>query len=621
MDFRKKGQVEFVVVLALIIIAVVAVVLASRQAVITPPPTPGLPEEAKLVKDSVLNLIRAGAKDQLLFIYNQGGTISPSPSVKFGMFQTQIWSACDEKNIPDVAEEIGAGLWAYLRNNLEEKMDFYGKKTTFDFSNPKYEVDILKDRINIKVYLPTKVEDYDIRQPYEVSVASRLYDILDFSENFVDDQGKNRFLEVFTLASMMNSNPEHENWVPVKGVQIGCGNVLFKTREDILPGIKGIAKYTVSHTLWNNAGLKLAENPFYPIYGVGGKTYPDLEVVFSYPPSWDSEMDKYFSYMPEPLRVIPKPAMPMVPICMAPYAVSYTFRYPVIVMVKDDILNQWFNFAVMVDIENTQPGNCTGISVNESDYARICGNAECDIRVAVRNSTGSPVKGADVGFHICEVGVTDENGVVEGKIPCIAGELHVYKEGYRSFGDLFAPADLQNIEVVLKKVADSITVHFKGVIGEAHTSLGDGKFDTYTFSGGSKGLEEFGRKLTVFLSFSPEDPNYFTGEDTSVIITNYDTEGNLNQDVTTYGLQPIRYLVTALVTDDETDVPVGYINTSIELSEGENEIYVYLPLVLTADGEDMKEPGISPDDAEKVTDALVSNCGWSSPVSTKEQSC
>lgn len=625
MKSGKKGQVEFIVVVALIIIAIMVIIIASWQIDVKPPIPDGETEEIKLIKDSVANLIRSGVKDQLTVIYNQGGTLSPSFSVEFGMFDTAVWSACGENSIPDVSEEIGSSLLVYLRNNLEDEMDFFGKNVKFDFGNPRHEVNIIKDNINIKIYLPTEVEGREIQQPYEVSINTKLYDVIDFSRNFVNDLGETRFFEAVTLTSMVHSNPEHENWVPVFGMQSGCGNVLFKTRQDVLPGIKGIAKYTVSHVVWNTPTLRLAENPFYPINAVGGKTYPDLEVAFAYPPSWDLEMDKYFVFAPEPLRVIPKPLIPIVPVCMAPYAVSYSFRYPVVVMVEDSLLDQWFKFAVMVDIQNTQPGNCSADFGGESEYTRTCvTDANCDARVTVKNSTGDPVEGADVSYYICDMGLTDSNGVVQGKIPCMVSELHVYKQGYRSYGDLFRSDEVLDKSITLEKISDAITIHLKGIKADASGGSKDtGDFQSYSLSGGSHELTDSGYfddvNLVAFLAFSPSNPNLFTGEDTSIMIANYGEDGGLVSDFAISGLQPIEYNVTAAVADNETGRPLGYINTSLIITEDDKDIYVYLPVVLTVEGSgwDDEDIGVSSGEANELTDAIMSYCGGR-PVETSE---
>ena len=621
-----KGQVEFVVILALIIIAISAIVLVSRQAIITPPTPPGPPQEMRTIKDSIINLVRAGIKDQLTLIYNQGGMLSPTKSVEFGMFDTQVWSECGETEIPDVSGQIGDGILAYLRQNLEDEMEFFGKNVKFDFSKKRYDVDIRKDEVNIRIYLPTEVEDYEIQQPYEVSVATKLYDVLDFSKNFVEDAAETRFFEGITIFSLVHANPEHENWPPLTGIQTGCGNVLFKSRSDILPGIKGVIKYTVDHVVWNTDALRLAENPFYEIHSVGGETYPGLRATFAYPPSWDSQISDYFMFAPEPLRVVPKPVMPMVPLCMAPYSVAYTFRYPVIVMVEDSLLNQWFSFAIMVDIQNSQLGDCTADFGEESEYFEICvNNANCDAKVTVKNSTGDPVEGADVSYYVCDIGLTDENGVVEGKIPCMVSELHVYREGYRSYGDLFRQDEIEDIEVSLKEISYDVTIHLKGLKAEASGgSRSEGKFDSYTLSGGPNDITDSSyfddKELIVFMTFSPTQPNYFTGEDVSIMSINYDEEGYLTSELEIPSMQPVEYDFTASVSDNETGRPLGYINTSFELGEDENEIYVYLPVVLKVDGSDWEEddPGVHPDEADQLTGIVTTYCGGSPPISTEE---
>ncbi|MEM7825128.1 MAG: hypothetical protein QXO27_04110 [Candidatus Aenigmatarchaeota archaeon] len=624
---HKKGQVEFIVIVALIIIAIVAVILASRQAIVPSPVTPGLPEEAKTVKDAVVNLINAGLKENLLLIYNQGGEIKPKPSVKFGFFDTRIWTGCGEVSIPDVSKEIGSAILAYLRGNLKDEMDFYGKHVIFDFSKARSEVDIIKDRITIRIYLPTKVEDYDVPQPYETNIQSKLYDILDFSKNFVNDVNSTRFFEIVTLTSMVHSNPESDKWVPLVGTQVGCGNILFKTRKDILPGIKGIMRYVASHVVWNTQPMKLAENPFYPINSVGGKFYPDLQVAFAYPPSWDEEIDKNFAFAPDPLRVVPKPIMPLLPFCMAPYTVLYNFRYPVIVMVEDSLLNQWFKFAVMVNIENSQPGNCSMKFGEESEYAKICVNeANCQAKIIVKDSSGNPIEGADADFYICNIGRSDNNGVIQGKIPCIVSELHVYKEGYRSFGDLFRSDELGEKEIVLKKIEESITLHLKGIEVEAKGddkdgTKDDGKFETYQVKGSSTSLTPFVNKdMVVIMTLSPVSPNYFTGEDTALIILNYDENGNIISDINISGLQPISYYFTLTVAENETGIPLGYINNSvIDIGEGDKEFYIYTPLVLKVDGEDIKEPGVDPSEADQLTELITNICG--APIRKTEASC
>jgi len=630
---RSKGQVEFVVIAALVIIAIVVVILASRQFVINPPVITGIPDEAKTIKDTIMNLMKAGVNERLALLYNQGGTFRPGNSVKFGMFDTEVWLACGNQIIPDVSQEIGAAILDYLRENLQDEMDFYGKKTQFDFSKSKYEVEIFKDTISIRVYLPTLVEAYEMPQPYEIVVQSKLYDVLELSKNLVKDASETSFFEMVTLTTMMNMNPANQTWTPTAGAIAGCGNYLFKTRNQLLPGIKEVMRYTASHIVWNNKGLRLAENPFYPLTGVGGKEYPNMDVMFAYPYSWDSEIDRYFSFSPDPLRVIPRPPIPLVPFCMSSYVVNYNLRYPIMVMIHDSILNQWFKFAVMVNIENTQPGNCSVQMGNSSQYAKVCvSNAKCDARITVKNSTGNPVEGADVGFYICDVGTTDNKGVAEGKIPCMISELGVFKEGYRSYGDLLVSDDLKDKTIKMIRVAKNVSIYMKGLKTYAYDDAGDGvdddgKFVSYAVTDKAKditnlGFDEFDKNLSVTIAFSPVDPNYFTGEDTPLIVLNYDINGQAVSAINVSGLQPIAYNISVAVNTEDGDdsLPVGFLNTSYTIKEGQTSLYFYIPVVVKEDGlYDLDAPGIDPSEADQLTGLVTTTCG--AVVSKDEISC
>jgi hypothetical protein len=623
LNIRKKGQVEFVVIAALIIIAIAVMILASRQFVINPPVTTGIPDEAKTIKDAVMNLIKAGTNDRLALIYNQGGTFRPGYSVKFGMFDTEVWLACGNQKIPDVSQEIGAAILDYLRENLQDEMNFYGKNTQFDFSKSRYEVEIFKDKISIRIYLPTLVEAYEMPQPYEVIVDSKLYDVLELSKNLVKDASETSFFEMVTLATMINTNPENKTWTPLAGARAGCGNYLFRTRTQLLSGIKEVARYTASHIVWNNRGLRLAENPFYPLTGVGGKDYSDMDVMFSYPTSWDSEMDKYFTFSPDPLRVIPKPPIPLVPFCMSSYAVSYNLRYPIIVMVHDSILNQWLKFGVMVNIEDTAPGNCSVQMGNASQYAKLCiSNAKCDAEIKVKNTTGDLMQGVDVGFYICDLGTTNEKGVVEGKIPCMISELSAFKPGYKSYGDLVSSDDLKDKTVKMTRVAENISIYMKGLKTYASGdgldgTDDDGKYANYAVVDKAKdiadlGYDEFDLNLTTTIAFSPADPNYFTGEDTPLVILNYDNNWNAVSAVNVSGLLPIGYnILVAVNTEDGDDsLPVGFLNTSYTLQEGQTSLYFYIPVVVKGDGLfDLDAPGIDASEADQLTNLAISTCG------------
>ena len=74
------------------------------------------------------------------------------------------------------------------------------------------------------------------------------------------------------------------------------------------------------------------------------------------------------------------------------------------------------------------------------------------------------------------------------------------------------------------------------------------------------------------------------------------------------------------ISDNETGVTVGYMNTSVVVGENKNDIYVYIPVV--HDGVSLvDEPGLDIEEKDKITDALLTQCGWTYAANTEEQSC
>lgn len=627
MGFR-KGQVEFIAILAIILIAIVVVVLSLQQTGVTPPEVSGIEQQAKTVKDSVNTLIKTGLKEQMKIIYNQGGTLSPQNTlnVDFGMFKVPVWQACDQVNIPDVAKEIGAGIASYLRANLKDEEEFFGKKTSFDFSKMEVDVDIFKDNLRVKVYLPTTIVDYNIPQPYEVSVPTKLYDILDFSRNFVNDNTQGRIFEgaLIRCMSKFPVDPKSEDWLHYTGTLTKCGERIFKTKNDLLPPMQKAIKLTVAQTLWNEKPLRsIDKNCFTPINVVGGKAYPDLEVYFEYPPSWDSKLSQNFFFTPDPVNFVSTTIMPFIPICVAPYYVAYSVRYPVIVEVVDSLTNQIFKFAVMSEIVNNMPGNCSyELGEGELDYMESCvNNANCTAKVTVKDTEGNPVEGADVVFDVCDVGSTDSNGVVEGRIPCGVGELHVYKTGYKSFGDFLPANQLEDITVEIMKVQDNITLHFYGVpltCGNPN-GFGTNNLDcsNYTVEGKPSPITNLG-ELIVFSTFMPQKKSVFVPEDVDLILTN-EVNGSPVDIAAFEGLYPNGFDVSAFVTR-KFEIMMGYIDSSFQLETDDKDVYIYMPVVLKMEDlleeRDLNE-SISQDESEQLT-TVLRNCGIE-PVSTRPQ--
>ncbi len=623
-----KGQVEFVAIAAVILVVLIVVILAVQQTSVTPPVGTGISEEAKTVKDSVNNLIKTGLKERMKLIYEQGGTLNPQGlTVKFGMFEVPVWQACDQVNIPDVESEIKDGVASYLRTNLKNEEEFAKKKVNFDFSKMDVDVDIFKDSMRVRVNLPTTITDYSIPQPYEVTIPTKLYDILDFSKNFVNDNTEGRIFETALLKCILKSptDPDSPDWIHPFGIQTGCGNMFMKKRSDLLPAMKKFITLTVSQVLWNERPLRSVNNNcFSPINTVGGKMYPDLNVYFEYPREWDSELNQKFFFSPNPLIVNPTPVLPFVPICMQSYAVGYTVSYPVVIQVEDPLTNQPFKFAVMADITNSMTGNCSAfeIETGESDYMDLCvNNAKCSAKITVKDTDGNPVEGADVMFDVCDIGRTDMNGVAEGAIPCGLAEFHVYKDGYKSYGDFLPAKHLEDYTVELMKVQDNITLHFNGLPlkCEGASGFGTDQLDcsNYVVEGSVQPILSLGG-LTVFSTFVPKNKSIWVPEDMDLVFDNT-FNATLSDRVFIEGLYPNKFDVSAFVTKN-FEIMNGFMESNFTLTGEDKDIYIYMPVVLKMDvggsEVDLNE-SIRQEESEQLT-TVLKNCGID-PVGTTPQ--
>ena len=437
-----RGQAEFIAVFAIIIVAIVAVIIAMQQPGVTPQQP--VTEELKTIQDSVANLLKSGLREQLDLVYNKGGVTADSEnSVKYGLMDVRVWQGCDAE-APDAANELARGLSAYISANLKSEEEFFGKETTFDFSRLNINVLIQGTSVIARVNLPTSVEGQEIPQPYEISVPSGLYEILDFSSNFANEMDSSRFFEKITLKTMSETNSESDEWIPMPGVKLDCSKVIIKRKADIMPGMEKVVRYVASHVLWNTNPIYLEGNDFYNLNTAGGKQYPDLVVNFEYPRSWDDNFEENFVVFPDPIQTSFVNPIPAAPLCFSPIIAHYSVKYPIIVHVEDPVNGKTFHFALMVSIVNNQEGSCELPPSQSPEYSDLCEqNLDCHAKVSVSDKDGNPVEGADVTFSICSLGKTDSNGMLETDIPCIGSEFDVYKPGFKSYGGLLSSADLR----------------------------------------------------------------------------------------------------------------------------------------------------------------------------------
>lgn len=602
-----KAQVEFIVIFAIIIIAVVGGMVALQSGIIQPPAT-GVEKQYETIKNSIVEVVRSGAVETLDTIYSQGGFLNPENTITYGFSEVPVWRDCEGLSTPDIEGEIEEGIENYLEEQLSGTMDFFGKEAKLSLNRIDVTSNLVKGRLDVKVNLPTEVEGYNIPQPYEVSIPTDLYDVFDFSVNFATEAHEEDLLETISVTYLMeqDQNRGGENWLPVAGIRTGCGNILMKTRSDLLPAMENLIGTHVSNAIsWNN--VPVSGDQFY-FNTVGGKRYPNIEPTFVYPPGWDLERNFFMS--PDPLVSIPTIIYPYVPACMSEYYVRYSFRYPIIVRVKDKVSGKIFDFAYMTTVIDNEAG-CGSLSGNQTDYYDFCvEGADCPVNMTVSDIYGDPVGGATGIFGGCSIGKTDSEGRLTGMTPCIGAALNIYKDGYKTYADYMSGTSLDNLSVKMERVMSDVTVNVYGVpVGGTGGGM-DGQYmvyDSYSVSGSPKRITEFDEAKTTLNLY----PSVAMGpEDNVFMMSLMDEEMKAVDTVTIETMFPNYYYVMIMTQDIDGNL-IGMVNSTLDLTENDQELYVYAAVM------EGLEYSLNQTEIIKISNAL-SECGID-PMSTEEQ--
>jgi len=562
-----KAQVEFIVIFALIAVAAVVILVSSRLFVIgdTNPAITGIEQEKKLVSDSILNAIRNAAKDELKEIYRTGASEAAARKISYSMKDVGIWQDCDFTQTPNVERLLQNKLKESLTTMFKPEMEFFGKKVYFDVRNIDVIVKLQDNGVKIDVDMPTIVENSSIAQPYSIVVPSRLKKILETSKEITDNNNASRFFEAATINTILHSNPEiEEKWLPTIDLKTGCWNTIFKTEQEAADTLETLAKYTASHTVYNRQIMEIPDNPFY-VFGVSDSS---INVSFIYPDEWD--MAGNIEITPNPLVFYPKPILSFSSVCIETTDVQYSMRYPMIVSIKDDAIGELFNFVIMVNIDDNQPG-CGFVKATKAPYYEKCFlESGCAVTINVKDANGLPLPNALVTFGECSLGWTDYTGALSSLAPCMIGELAAHKEGYREYRKLVKSSDLHDYAIAMETEGKEMMVHFYGVPLKPGEYMGGGKYVDYSVSGQPREIKLFNEQYFVLVYMKPKE-----GE--NVMLYNLDASGFTS--VSKAIIRSGSYDMFGAVVNNRTGDTVGYTESAYLSSGNENELYVYLPLV------------------------------------------
>ncbi len=481
-----KLQVEFISVLGMLILILVVIFYAygSNLSYIT------VPEDVMKVQKSVEQMIEGIMRDSanhILFdMENHGGYISTREMpgyTRFAGMSVPYWQVCENDISPSlqkIKERFENALEMRVKERIND-MDFSGKNVTFDLSRLNSRVNILNEKLVVELFLPTKVEGYDIKQPYTVEIPTKFGEIVNFAKDLSAELAKKRHFETFTIYSVYFS-PDLEDGHPVLptiGVITDRG-VLYRSPEVLSEGLDNAIRYVIANTKWwSEMSVREDVPKTFSIPSVNGKKYMDLNIRLFLSDGFKAQIvnpvlfentdmivDWIFFVFPESLYF---------------YHNAYEFHYPIVIRVDDPCTGYAFNFAsfvyVTVDDDNTMaPGSCGVQTVSQEIVSSGCENLGCSAKIKVVEKSESsgeikPLENAEVIYGGCFVGVTDSNGVVEGPVKCGVNELIIFYNTTHEIYKKTIESDRLSGTYILHKIPE-IVMRFKKVIIEPEGCYG-----------------------------------------------------------------------------------------------------------------------------------------------------
>lgn len=569
---RQKGQVEFIIVIALLAVIVVVVYFATSA--LTPPSVP----ETDLIKDSIRNIIRTAAHETMRNMSKYGGYNSNPPvmSVEFLGERVPYWQYNGQIDYPDIPGNFVYGIKNYLESNLESIASSFDKEVTL--AEPQVSANILMDRIDLSVYMPTTVrigdENYAIQQPYTISIPTRFGEVTQFSRSFVSYEAVNRPLEIFTISSILLSPMDGDiQSLPVIIFLTRCGEFVHLNWWDLQPDMDYAIKTTLAHIYMPGKSplgiLRETSHLKYMLPPVDGNDYSQINVSFHLPDDFELTHSNFqFEGTSNNLVSLRSEVIPMVGLCQSDAViVEYFVTYPAIVRVKDPLTQNVFQFAVDVYIQDNKPGSWSDPYfgyIPDIQY-EICQNPQCPARITIQDGSGSLVSHASITFMGCALGRTGDSGVFEGNVPCGLGPLVVEKEQYGIFDEMRASNELEEATVTLLKTPSMYLKFYEVIVQNLTTS------ETYRI-----------RQDGIAPIRSPPRIN------TMAYLIFYNNEGERLEVLSDRASQTVGYItpdlyaVSGSLMEADFSKNYGAFVTTFTVTEGldAKDVYVYIPYTL-----------------------------------------
>lgn len=456
-----RAQSSIIMLLGFLFLIAIVIYYASYG--FTPDNLPtGVGEEQMMVQEMIEGIITSGTELSLKAMELQGGYIIPpeDSSVAFTYIGVPYWQVCQNDISPtheEIKERFMGAIKFYVNENIQHIKDFFGKNLSIS-NVTRVDVDILDKRIDVAVYMPTRLEGSVMRQPYRTSVPTNFKQLFDFAKDTITEINKDpaqggRFMETFTISSIYRSR-----YLPTFGMMTECGEILFLTPQHISENLEILAAHTIAHTTW----WEEPQPDYYGITTVNGKEYKNLEPTMAFPDGFkvtsptsiQLKNDKWLARFPVPIRI-----------CLFVYNIKYNLGYPVVINLNDSETGYDFNFAIYVNVDDMLPGDCDVIpTVTGTDP---CADPQCNANIKVEDCSGNPLSGAEAYMGACLIGTSDANGIIEGPIQCGTDDLYIrHSSDYDYFSGTVSSSSLVDATYKLCKIND-LTVQFseKSILG------------------------------------------------------------------------------------------------------------------------------------------------------------
>jgi hypothetical protein len=458
----RKGQAEAVIVLAILV--VVIVIVATQWQVLVPPE----PADVRIARESVEGFIKNGLSESINNITTYGGYSGPEDfpmgSVKLNGKEVPYWQYGGQIVIPDFEENLRISVQSYLSEHRDGFLDAARSQGILEaLGDPAVSsVSMVEGSVEVLVNMPTTAKEQAVPQPYRVSVPSRLKEMSEFSENFIQDSVQSNPIEVFTLATMVVSPvDEGNNEIPFFVFLTECGDFYMRTWQDLKPKMESAISRTLAGVYMPGKAplgtMDTSATPKFSLIRYGGRTHSDLDVSFFTPD--DFELDpSTFQFTPSPIIAYSEP-IPFVGECQSDaFYVRYYLSYPAIASVRDPESRDNLRFASQVYIINNSAADLTDLP-GSSAQAEICSDMQCSADIMVKDLSDSPVQGASVSFMGCGLGRTDSLGRIQAQAPCGIGPLNVYANGFAESSNMTSSNHINGVELSLTRTP-SVNLHF-----------------------------------------------------------------------------------------------------------------------------------------------------------------